>query len=84
MLESAVRAGDHDPAAAAASTYRGFGRPGGGAPGADMAATIRACRAVGYDGGLDANHAPASDLDPARERFFASALGYARGLIEAT
>ncbi|WP_342363662.1 mannonate dehydratase [Terrarubrum flagellatum] len=50
----------------------------------DMAACIRAYRAVGYDGILCPDHVPLSDLDPARERFFAFALGYTQGLIQAT
>jgi mannonate dehydratase len=49
----------------------------------DMAACIRAYRAVGYDGILCPDHVPLSDLDPARERFFAFALGYTKGLIQA-
>ena len=49
----------------------------------DMAASIRAYRAVGYDGILCPDHVPASDLDPARERFFAFALGYTKGLLQA-
>jgi mannonate dehydratase len=49
----------------------------------DMAAAVRAYRDVGYDGILCPDHVPASDLDPARERFFAFALGYTRGLLQA-
>lgn len=49
----------------------------------DMAEAIRAYRAVGYRGILCPDHVPASDLDPARERFFAFALGYTRGLLQA-
>ncbi|HWK45196.1 MAG TPA: mannonate dehydratase [Stellaceae bacterium] len=49
----------------------------------DMPACIRAYRAVGYDGILCPDHVPLSDLDPARERFFAFALGYTKGLLQA-
>lgn len=49
----------------------------------DMAEAIRTYRAVGYRGILCPDHVPASDLDPARERFFAFALGYTRGLLQA-
>lgn len=49
----------------------------------DMAAAVRAYRAVGYRGILCPDHVPASDLDPARERFFAFALGYTKGLLQA-
>lgn len=48
----------------------------------DMAAAIRAYRAVNYKGVLCPDHVPFSDLDPARERFFAFALGYTRGLLQ--
>lgn len=50
----------------------------------DMAACIRAYREVGYEGILCPDHVPLSELDPARERFFAFALGYTKGLIQAT
>lgn len=50
----------------------------------DMAASLRAYRDVGYDGILCPDHVPVSDLDPARERFFAFALGYTKGLLHAT
>lgn len=49
----------------------------------DMAAAIRAYREVGYQGILCPDHVPASDLDPARERFFAFSLGYTKGLLQA-
>ena len=49
----------------------------------DMAAALRAYREVGYQGILCPDHVPASDLDPARERFFAFALGYTKGLLHA-
>lgn len=49
----------------------------------DMAAAVRAYRQVGYRGILCPDHVPASDLDPARERFFAFALGYTKGLLQA-
>ena len=49
----------------------------------DMAASVKAYRAVGYDGILCPDHVPASELDPARERFFAFALGYTKGLLQA-
>ncbi|MGD1877744.1 MAG: mannonate dehydratase [Kiloniellaceae bacterium] len=49
----------------------------------DMAAAVRAYRQVGYRGILCPDHVPASDLDPARERFFAFALGYTQGLLHA-
>ena len=44
---------------------------------------LRAYRAIGYRGILCPDHVPASDLDPARERFFAFALGYTKGLLQA-
>ncbi|MGF1595007.1 MAG: mannonate dehydratase [Kiloniellaceae bacterium] len=50
----------------------------------DMAAAVRAYRQVGYQGILCPDHVPFSDLDPARERFFAFALGYTKGLLDAT
>jgi mannonate dehydratase len=50
----------------------------------DMAACIRAYRDAGYGGILCPDHVPFSDLDPARERFFAFVLGYTKGLIQAT
>ncbi|MCZ7645344.1 MAG: mannonate dehydratase [Planctomycetota bacterium] len=50
----------------------------------DMRACIQAYRAVGYDGILCPDHVPLSDLDPARERFFAFALGYTKALLQAT
>ena len=49
----------------------------------DMAESIRSYRSVGYDGILCPDHVPLSDLDPGRERFFAFALGYTRGLLQA-
>jgi len=49
----------------------------------DMAAAVRAYREVGYRGVLCPDHVPASDLDPARERFFAFSLGYTKGLLQA-
>lgn len=49
----------------------------------DMAASIRAYREVGFDGLLCPDHVPLSDVDPGRERFFAFALGYTRGLLQA-
>ena len=49
----------------------------------DMAAALRAYREVGYQGILCPDHVPASDLDPARERFFAFSLGYTKGLLQA-
>jgi mannonate dehydratase len=49
----------------------------------DMAEAIRAYRAVGYQGILCPDHVPSSDLDVARERFFAFALGYTKGLLQA-
>lgn len=49
----------------------------------DMAEAVRTYRAVGYSGILCPDHVPASDLDTARERFFAFALGYTRGLLQA-
>lgn len=49
----------------------------------DMAASIRAYRDVGFDGPLCPDHVPLSDVDPGRERFFAFALGYTRGLLQA-
>jgi len=48
----------------------------------DMLAAIRAYHAVGYRGILCPDHVPASELDPARERFFAFALGYTKGLLQ--
>jgi len=50
----------------------------------DMVACIRAYRDVGYTGILCPDHVPLSELDPGRERFFAFALGYTRGLLQAT
>jgi mannonate dehydratase len=50
----------------------------------DMAACIRAYREVGYDGILCPDHVPLSEFDPARERFFAFALGYTKALLQAT
>lgn len=50
----------------------------------DMAACIRAYREAGYNGILCPDHVPVSEFDPARERFFAFALGYTKGLIDAT
>jgi mannonate dehydratase len=47
----------------------------------DMAACLRAYREVGYKGILCPDHVPFSDLDTGRERFFAFALGYTRGLL---
>lgn len=49
----------------------------------DMAVCIRAYREVGYRGILCPDHVPISDLDPARERFFAFALGYTKALLQA-
>lgn len=49
----------------------------------DMLASIRSYRAVGYAGVLCPDHVPSSDLDSARERFFAFALGYTKGLLRA-
>ncbi|MCB2099652.1 MAG: mannonate dehydratase [Rhodobacterales bacterium] len=49
----------------------------------DMVQAIRAYRDVGYGGILCPDHVPSSDLDPDRERFFAFALGYTRGLLQA-
>lgn len=49
----------------------------------DMPAAIRAYRAIGYKGMLCPDHVPLSELDPGRERFFAFALGYTRGLLQA-
>ncbi len=49
----------------------------------DMAEAVRTYREVGYRGILCPDHVPASDLDPARERFFAFALGYTKGLLHA-
>jgi SecD/SecF fusion protein len=49
----------------------------------DMAACIRAYRGLGYEGVLCPDHVPASELDPEKERFFAFALGYTRGLLQA-
>lgn len=49
----------------------------------DMAACIRAYRELGYMGVLCPDHVPASELDPEKERFFAFALGYTRGLLQA-
>lgn len=49
----------------------------------DMAESIRTYREVGYTGILCPDHVPASDLDPDRERFFAFALGYTKGLLQA-
>ena len=49
----------------------------------DMPACIRAYRDAGYDGILCPDHVPLSDVDPGRERFFAFALGYTRGLLQA-
>ena len=49
----------------------------------DMAAALRAYRKVGYQGILCPDHVPVSDLDPARERFFAFSLGYTKGLLQA-
>ncbi|MBR0687823.1 mannonate dehydratase [Bradyrhizobium manausense] len=48
----------------------------------DMPACIRAYRDLGYTGILCPDHVPVSELDPARERFFAFALGYTKGLIQ--
>jgi len=45
---------------------------------------MRAYREVGYEGILCPDHVPVSDLDPARERFFAFALSYTKALIQAT
>lgn len=50
----------------------------------DMVACVREYRTVGYDGILCPDHVPISALDPARERFFAFALGYTKGLLDAT
>lgn len=50
----------------------------------DMPACIRAYREAGYDGILCPDHVPVSELDPARERFFGFALGYTKGLLQAT
>jgi mannonate dehydratase len=49
----------------------------------DMPACIRAYRDAGYDGILVPDHVPLSELDAGRERFFAFALGYTRGLLQA-
>ncbi|MDR3535177.1 MAG: mannonate dehydratase [Acetobacteraceae bacterium] len=49
----------------------------------DMAACLRAYRDVGYNGILCPDHVPLSDYDVGRERFFAFALGYTRGLMQA-
>lgn len=49
----------------------------------DMAEAIRTFRETGYGGILCPDHVPASDLDPDRERFFAFALGYTKGLLHA-
>lgn len=49
----------------------------------DMAEAIRTYREIGYAGILCPDHVPVSDLDPARERFFAFALGYTKGLLQA-
>jgi mannonate dehydratase len=49
----------------------------------DMLACIRAYRDAGYDGILCPDHVPLSDFDTGRERFFAFALGYTRGLLQA-
>jgi mannonate dehydratase len=49
----------------------------------DMPACLRAYRAAGYDGILCPDHVPLSDVDVGRERFFAFALGYTRGLLQA-
>ncbi len=48
----------------------------------DMPACIRAYREAGYDGILCPDHVPLSEFDPGRERFFAFALGYTRGLLQ--
>jgi mannonate dehydratase len=48
----------------------------------DMAACIRAYRDIGYGGILCPDHVPLSEVDPGRERFFAFALGYTRGLLD--
>jgi len=50
----------------------------------DMAACVRAYREVGYAGILCPDHVPLSELDPDRTRFFAFALGYTKGLLDAT
>jgi len=49
----------------------------------DMLACLRAYRDAGYDGILCPDHAPLSDLDVGRERFFGFALGYTRALLQA-
>jgi mannonate dehydratase len=49
----------------------------------EMAECLRAYRAADYRGILCPDHVPLSDLDPGRERFFAFALGYTRGLLQA-
>ena len=49
----------------------------------DMLACVRAYRDAGYDGILCPDHAPLSDLDVGRERFFAYALGYTQALLKA-
>lgn len=48
-----------------------------------MAACVRACREVGYDGILCPDHVPIFEPYPARESFFAFALGYTQGLLHA-
>ena len=48
-----------------------------------MLACLRAYRDAGYDGILCPDHAPLSDLDVGRERFFGFALGYTRALLQA-
>jgi mannonate dehydratase len=64
--------------------YRGFNEAFPDDGDVDLAAAIRAYREVGYDGILCPDHLPLSRLDPGRERFFAFALGYTRGLLHAT
>jgi len=49
----------------------------------DMLACLRTYRDAGYDGILCPDHAPLSDLDVGRERFFAYALGYTQALLKA-
>lgn len=50
----------------------------------DMYQAILAYRRGGYAGPLCPDHVPLSDLDPNRERFMAFALGYTRGLLQAS
>jgi mannonate dehydratase len=50
----------------------------------DMLEAVKAYQRGGYAGPLCPDHVPVSEIDPNRERFMAFALGYTRGLLQAT